>query len=513
MVNRMVRFLVIYGILVAGLAWLFSGLPSSFLPDEDQGTMFLMATGPAGSTAETTLESVKKIEDYYLQNETNTVQSLLTVTGFSFAGQAQNVALGFMRLKDWGLREDESESVFALAGRSAQAFGALNDVMAFAFYPPPIQELGNASGFDFHLVDRGGLGHEALMQARNQLLGLAAQNPALQGVRPNGLNDVPQYKVEIDQEKASSLGLSLADINQTLQTTWGSSYVGDFLDQGRIKKVFMQADAPYRMMPEDVNLWRVRNDQGEMAGFENFSSARWTYASPRLERFNGSSSMNIQGSAAPGISTGTAMQEIEKIAEQLPAGLALEWTGLSYEERQTGAQAPALYTLSALIIFLCLAALYESWSAPVSVMVAVPLGLIGAVAAATIFGLGNDVYFQVGLLTTMGLAAKNAILIVEFARELYLKGHDLKEATLTAAKQRFRPIMMTSMAFVLGVTPLAIANGAGSASQNAIGLSVMGGMLASTFIAIFFVPMFYIAIQSLVRRDKQSEGNVVKEEL
>lgn len=505
MVQRTKRFFTVYALLIAGMIGLFTILPSSFLPNEDQGTMFLMVNAPAGSTVERTMESVKKVEDYFLEKETDTFDHLFTVTGFSFAGRAQNVALGFVGLKDWDERDPHSQSVFALAGRAMGAFSQIKDAMVFAFYPPPIRELGNASGFDMQLVDRSGIGHEQLMAARNQLLGMAAQNPRLQGVRPNGLSDVAQYKIDIDHEKASALGLSIADINQTLQTAWGSAYVNDFLDKGRIKKVYMQADTPYRMMPKDVDSWYVRNSRGEMVPFSSFSTAQWAYGSPKLERFNGNSSVNIQGAAAPGVSTGEAMAEMEQLVAKLPQKVDIEWVGLSYEERLTGAQAPALYALSVLVIFLCLAALYESWSVPFSVMLSVPLGVIGALAAAYFSGLNNDVYFQVGLLTTMGLASKNAILIVEFAKSLYEQGHDLREATLMAAKQRFRPIIMTSMAFILGVTPLAIATGAGSASQNAIGISVMGGMMAATFIAIFFVPMFYIAVQRISRKQSKPE--------
>lgn len=511
MLHRAKRFMVIYAVLLGGLVYIFSTLPGSFLPNEDQGTMFLMATIPAGSTAERTLESVEKIEDYFLEKEGDTINHLFTVTGFSFAGQAQNVALGFVGLKPWDERDPDTQSVFALAGRSMGSFQQIKDAMVFAFYPPPIRELGNASGFDMQLVDRGGKGHEALMQARDQLLGMAAQNPKLQGVRPNGLSDVAQYKIDIDNEKASALGLAIGDINQTLQTAWGSAYVNDFIDKGRIKKVYMQADTPYRMMPDDVNLWYVRNQQGKMVPFNSFSTAEWTYGSPKLERFNGISSINIQGSTAPGVSTGEAMEEMESLVKQLPDGLGVEWVGLSYEERLTGAQAPALYILSVIVIFLCLAALYESWSVPFSVMLSIPLGVIGAVVAAKCFGLSNDVYFQVGLLTTMGLASKNAILIVEFAKDLYEQGHDLKDAVLMAAKQRFRPIIMTSMAFILGVTPLAIATGAGSASQNAIGISVMGGMIAATVIAILFVPMFFVLVQrmSAPHKEPTSKGDGV----
>ncbi len=503
--RRTSRFLVVYGGLVGGLMFLFSILPGSFLPDEDQGVMYLMASAPPGSTSERTLESVKQIEDYFLANENDTIDHLFTVTGFSFAGSAQNMALGFVGLKDWKDREKAEQTVFSLARRSMGAFQKIKDVTAFAFYPPPIRELGNSSGFDFQLLDRGGLGHEALMNARNQMLGMAAKNPKLQAVRPNGLSDVSEYKIDIDNEKATALGISIANINQTLQTAWGSAYVNDFIDKGRIKKVYIQADAPYRMMPEDVSQWYVRNNKGQMVSFDNFSSARWTYGSPKLERFNGSSSVNIQGSAAPGISTGEAIHEMEKMAASLPSGIGYEWTGLSYEEKLSGAQAPALYALSAIIIFLCLAALYESWSVPFSVMLVVPLGIIGTVMAANIFKLGNDVYFQVALLTTMGLTAKNAILIVEFAKNLYEQGHDLKEATMKAAKLRFRPIIMTSMAFILGVLPLALARGAGSASQHAIGIGVMGGMLAATLLAILFVPLFYIWVQTIALNRKSKK--------
>ncbi len=500
--KRFVRFGLVYIVLCGGLFWIFRQLPTSFLPDEDQGTMNFMVSLPPGSTVERTMESVVQVEDYLLNQEADTVDHLFTVTGFSFAGRGQNVALGFIGLKDWKERQDPSKSVFALAGRAMGAFSQIKDARVFAFYPPPIRELGRSSGFDFLLVDRSGKGHQALMDARNQLLGMAAQNPKLAGVRPNGLDDVPQYKIDIDNEKAAAQSLSLADINQTLQAAWGSSYVNDFLDEGRIKRVYMQADAPFRMMPENVDDWYVRNRRGEMVPFNSFSSAHWTFGSPKLERFNGNPSVNLQGAPAPGISTGTAMAEMERMTGDLKADLDTEWTGLSYEERLSGAQAPALYALSALVIFLCLAALYESWSIPFSVMLTVPLGIFGVVVATKFFDLRNDVYFQVGLLTTMGLTAKNAILIVEFAKELYQQGVDLREATLRAAEQRFRPIIMTSMAFVLGVTPLALANGAGSASQNAIGIGVIGGMLAATFIAIFFVPLFYIALSRLTKASR-----------
>lgn len=507
MAQRTARSFKMYIALVAVLAYMFMRLPTSFLPNEDQGIMMLMVMAPAGATAERTLESVKQIEGYVLEKEAHNADHLFTVVGFSFAGTAQNAAIGFIGLKDWDKRPGQDQSVFAISGRAMGALSQIKDAIAFAFFPPPIRELGNASGFEFQLVDRGGLGHEALMNARNQLLGMAAQNPKLSGVRPNGLEDVPQYKIDIDSEKASAMGLSLFDINQTLQTAWGSAYVNDFLDQGRIKKVYIQADAPYRMVPEDVNKWYVRNNEGKMVPFSAFSQAHWNYGSPKLERFNGTSSVNIQGAPAPGVSSGEAMDEVLQIVAKLPRGLAVEWSGLSYEERLSGSKTPALYTLSVIVIFLCLAALYESWSIPFAVMLTIPLGVIGTVFAATLSGLSNDIYFQVALLTTIGLSARNAILIVEFAKKLHEQGHSLIEATMMAARLRFRPILMTSMALILGVTPLAIASGAGSASQNAIGIGVMGGMIAATTVAIFFVPMFYIAVQKFSwEKDAQEAG-------
>lgn len=495
-----VRYMVIYLAIVAVLALLFVRLPSSFLPDEDQGFMLALVTTPAGATAERTRESMKLVEDYFLIEEKDSISGMFSVVGFNFAGAGQNSAMAFINLKPFGERGTDETSAFSVAQRATGFFATMKDAMAFAIIPPAIAELGIASGFDMQLVDRAGLGHEKLIQARDQLLGLAAQNPKLAGVRPNGLDDTPEFRVDIDHEKAAALGLSLAEINSTLSATWGSTYINDFIDKGRVKKVYLQADAPYRMLPEDIYKLHVRNTNGEMVPFSAFATTHWTYGSPRLERFNGSSSRQIQGAAAPGVSSGDAMAEMEKIMEQLPEGIGYEWTGLSYEERQAGAQAPALYALSILFVFLCLAALYESWSIPVSVLLVVPLGVLGAVLAATMTGLSNDVYFQVGLLVTMGLAAKNAILIVEFARDLYQKGENLVEATVHAARMRLRPIIMTSLAFTLGVLPLAIASGPGSGSQNAIGIGVMGGMISATVLAIFFVPLFFVVVQRFFPR-------------
>lgn len=504
MVRRTARFTGIYVILITGMLYIFSTLPTSFLPDEDQGMMMMMVNAPSGATAERTLESVYQIEDYFLDQQSHNVDHLFTVVGFSFAGAAQNAGMGFIGLKDWDDRTRDDQSVFSIFGQAMGAFSQIKDAFAFAFFPPPIQELGNASGFDFQIVDRAGYGHEALMNARNQLLGAAAQNPLLFGVRPLGLDDVPQLKIDIDSEKASALGISLSDINRTLQIAWGSSYTNDFIDRGRIKKVYLQGDAEFRMMPEDVYEWYVRNDKGEMIPFNNFSTVEWEFGPSKLERFNGTSSLNIQGSPAPGVSTGVAMAEIEAIIDTLPDGFGIEWSGMSYEERLTGSQAPLLYGISVLVVFLCLAALYESWAVPFAVLLVIPLGVLGAVIGSKFFGMANDVYFQVALLTTVGLASKNAILIVGFAKELYEDGMSILEATALAARQRFRPIIMTSMAFMLGVTPLALATGAGSGSQNAIGVAVMGGMFAATFLAIFFVPMFYIFVQRLFRSKNES---------
>ena len=498
--RRSKRFLVVFAGLVAILGFLFMRLPTAFLPEEDQGIVFAMVMAPPGSTQERTMETVKQVEDYLLTQEAAHIRGVFSVGGFSFAGSGQNSAMVFIQLKDWSERKGHDATAQAIAMRSMGAFMGLKDAMVFAFTPPAVMELGNATGFDFQLLDEAGAGHEALLAARNQFLGMAAQNPALAGVRPNGLEDTAQLRVDVDKQKAAALGLQVADINNTLTAFWGSTYVDDFVDRGRVKRVFVQADAPFRMLPEDIGKLHVRNDQGEMVPFSAFATAHWTYGPPKLERFMGTSSMNIQGQPAPGYSSGEAMAAVEELVAQLPPGIGLAWTGLSYEERLSGSQAPALYAISLLVVFLCLAALYESWSIPFAVMLVVPLGVLGAVVAATLTGMANDIYFQVGLLTTIGLSAKNAILIVEFAKEYYEKGMGLVEATLEAARQRLRPIVMTSLAFILGVMPLALASGAGSGSQNAIGIGVVGGMLSATLLAIFFVPIFFVGVERLVMR-------------
>jgi multidrug efflux pump len=500
MINRSGRSLVVYGALLAVLAVSFMRLPTSFLPEEDQGILFSMVQLPTGATQQRTLKVLEKLEHHFMEDEKASVASVFTVAGFSFAGNGQNAGLAFVRLKDWSERKSPDLSVKAVAGRAMGAFSQIREAMVFAFAPPAVMELGNASGFDLQLQDQGGLGHEALMAARNQLLGMAAKNPLLMAVRPNGQEDTPQFKLDIDQQKATALGLTVADVNKVLSVGWGSSYVNDFVDRGRVKRVYLQGSPESRMSPEDLNKWFVRNAQGEMVPFSAFATGRWIYASPRLERYNGVSSMNVQGMPAPGVSSGVAMAEMEKLVAQLPAGIGFEWTGLSVEERDSGSQTTVLYTISVLIVFLCLAALYESWSVPFSVLLVVPLGVIGTVLATWGFHLSNDVYFQVGLLTVVGLSAKNAILIVEFAKELQEKGIELREATLQAVKLRLRPILMTSIAFGLGVLPLAISSGAGSGSQNAIGVGVLGGMLTATFLGIFFVPVFFVVVRAWVSR-------------
>jgi multidrug efflux pump len=499
LLGRTGRSLVVYGVIVAAMAFIFLRLPGAFLPEEDQGIIFCMAQLPPGATQEQTKKVLDKVQSFFMNDEKNSVESTLTVSGFSFAGQGQNVGLGFVRLKPWDLRKPKSMKAAAVAGRAMGAFSQIHEAMVFAFTPPAVLELGNASGFDLELQDRGNIGHDKLIEARNQLLGMASQNPLLTKVRPNGLDDAPEYHIEVDQEKASALGLSLADINSTLSSTWGVSYVNDFIDRGRVKKVYLQGDARFRSTPEDVNRWYVRNNKGSMSPFSSFSSAKWSTGSPKLERYNGVPSVEILGEPAPGSSTGVSMKIIEDMVKKLPPGVGIEWTGLSYEERLSGSQAPALYAISLLVVFLCLAALYESWTIPVSVILVVPLGVVGAVLAAFFFGMPNDVYFQVGLLTTIGLASKNAILIVEFAKDQHEAGLGLLDATMTAVRMRLRPILMTSFAFILGVTPLALANGAGSGSQNAIGIGVIGGMLTGTVLAIFLVPVFFVVVKTLFK--------------
>ncbi len=506
LLRRRGRSMLVFAGIVVVMGVLFMRLPTGFLPEEDQGQMMVMATLPPGATLEQTDKVMQQVSNYLLNEEKAAIESVMAINGFNFGGMAQNNGIAFIRLRDWSERGSDELKAQAVARRAQQAFSKITEANVFAFTPPAVSELGTSTGFEVQLVDRAGQGHDALIAARNQLLGGASQHPDLTRVRPSGQEDTTQYKIDIDQEKASALGLSMATVNQTLAAAWGGSYVNDFVDRGRVKRVYIQADAPYRMQPEDLARWYVRNNQGEMVPFSAFATGRWIYGSPRLERFNGVSSVQIQGEAPQGKSTGEAMAAIEELAAKLPPGFGIEWSGMSYEERLSGSQAPMLYALSLLIIFLLLAALYESWSVPFSVMMVVPLGVIGAIGAAFLFGLKNDVYFQVGLLTIIGLSAKNAILIVEFARDLRDQGKGLVEATIEAAKLRLRPIVMTSLAFILGVTPLAISNGAGAGGQNAIGIGVIGGMITGTIFAVLFVPVFFVVIIGLFSKKKEQDA-------
>ncbi len=500
-VARSGRFLAIYAVVIAAVGWLFVHLPTSFLPNEDQGYLFVQVQTPPGATQERTGIALDDVSNYLLKEESSTVAATFIVNGNNFAGRGQNQGQIFVQLKDWSQRTSPDLSVQALIGRISKQFGPYKDATITPINPPPIRGLGTSSGFDFELEDRGGLGHDKLMQARNQLLQMAAQDPGLAQVRANGQDDNPTFRINVDREKAAALGVALTDVDQTFSIAWGSRYVNNFLDtDNRIKRVYVQADAPYRMNPEDLNLLYVRNNKGAMVPFSSFATGQWAFGPPKLERYNGVASMEIQGQAAAGRSTGQAMASMEALAKKLPAGIGYEWTGISLQQQLSGSQAPLLYALSILVVFLSLAALYESWSIPISVIMGVPFGVLGALAAATAFHMSNDVYFMVGLLTTIGLSAKNAILIVEFARELQAGGKSALDAAVHAAHMRMRPIVMTSMAFGLGVLPLALANGAGSNSQNAIGIGVLGGMLAATFLATFMIPMFFVLVTDKLRR-------------
>ncbi len=498
-INRSWHFLAVFLAIVIAMGWMFARLPSSFLPEEDQGILITSVSLPVGATQDRTERVLKQVTDHYLNEEKDAVAGVFTASGFGFGGAGQNVGIAFVPLKEFSQRSSPALSAQAVAGRAMGAFRKIRDAQVFALAPPAIQGFGNTNGFDFYLQDVNGAGHDALIQTRNQLLALAGQSKVLANTRPNGQEDQPQFSVDIDQEKASALGVNLADINNTLSSAWGSDYVNDFIDRGRVKPVYLQSDPNFRMQPEDLDKWQVRNSAGAMVPFSSFASSHWTFGSPRLERYNGSAAVEIQGAAAAGVSSGAAMDEIDKLVAQLPPGYSHEWTGLSHQERLSGNQALSLYAISALVVFLCLAALYESWSIPFAVMLSVPIGIFGALLAASLFGQTNDVYFKVGLLTTIGLAAKNAILIVEFAIERQTAGMGLVEATLEAARQRLRPILMTSLAFILGVTPLAIASGAGSGAQNSVGIGVMGGMIAATVIGVFLVPLLFVTVRRIFK--------------
>ncbi|MDD5452582.1 MAG: efflux RND transporter permease subunit [Desulfovibrionales bacterium] len=502
--SKTARYVVIYLLIVTAVGFLFHRMPTSYIPDEDQGILMVQAMLPSGSTLEQTEKVMNRVRYHFMEHEKDGVESIMAVAGISFGGQGQNMALGFVKLKDWKLRRRPDLKVKAIADRAMEAFSQIKGAMVFAFPPPPVIELGMATGFDFQLQDRGGLGHEKLMTARNQLLGMAAQDSRLVRVRPNGMEDVPEYHIDVDWDRAGALGISISSIHNTIAAALGSAYVNDFIQAGRVKKVYAQADAPYRMLPKDLEKLYVRNSVGKMVPFSSFASCRWAQGSPKLERYNAFSSINIWGEPAPGRSTGEGMAAMEEIAAKLPQGIGFDWTGLSYQERMATAQGPILYAFSIFVIFLCVAALYESWTIPFVNLLMLPLGVLGAILATSFRGLSNDVYFQIGFLTTLGLSTKNAILIIQFIKERMGRGDGLIDATLGAVKTRFRPVIMTSLAFFFGVLPLAISTGAGAGAMNAIGTAVCGGMLSATFIDLIFIPMFFVLISNIFKR-KQKE--------
>ena len=503
MLAQKLRYLFLFVLIVGAMGYLFQRMPTSYIPDEDQGILMVMGMLPSGSTLEQTQAVMNKVKNHFLENEKEGVESLITVAGMNFGGEGQNTAMGFVKLKDWKLRQRPDLKVGAIAGRAMEAFSQIKEAMVFAFPPPPVIELGMATGFDLQLLDRGGLGHAKLMEARNQLLGMAAQDPRLVSVRPNGMNDVAEYHIDVDWDKAGALGIPINSIHNTIGAAFGSAYVNDFIQAGRVKKVYAQLDAPYRMLPQDLQKLYIRNSMGKMVPFSSFAAGRWAIGSPKLERFNASPSINIWGEPAPGHSSGEAMAAMEEIISRLPQGIGYDWTGLSYQERQGGSQAPLLYAFSIFVIFLCLAALYESWPIPIAILLTLPLGVIGGVIASSSRGMHNDVYFQIGLLITLGLTTKNAILIVQFARARVDEGTGLVEATLEAAKLRLRPIIMTSLAFGFGVLPLAFASGAGSGAQRAIGTGVLGGTITSTFLVTLFAPLFYVMIYKALGKHRK----------
>ncbi len=500
---KKLRYVLLFLLIVASLGYLFQRMPTSYLPDEDQGILYIQAILPSGSTLEQTQNVLTRVREYFSKHEKGGVESVLTVPGYSFGGQGQNVGLGFIKLRDWKLRQRPDLTVWAIVGRAMRFFSQIKGAMVFAFPPPAVIELGRANGFDFELQDRGGLGHEKLMAARNKLLAMAARDPRLIRVRPNGMNDVPEYYIDVDWRKAGAQGVPISSIHNTISAAFGSAYVNDFIQAGRVKRVYIQADARDRMLPGDLDKLYVRNKAGKMVPFSSFATGRWSTGSPMLQRYNAFPSINIWGEPAPGLSSGDAMRAMEELVAKLPKGIGYDWTGLSYQERMAGAQAPILYAFSIFVIFLCLAALYESWPIPISILLTLPLGVIGGVIASSLEGKPNDVYFQIGLLTTLGLTTKNAILIVQFARAKVDEGVDLIHATLEASRLRLRPIVMTSLAFGFGILPLALANGAGSGAQTAIGVSVLGGMITSTLLVTLFAPLFYVMIYKLLGRHKK----------
>ncbi len=503
--SKKLHYLFVFLLIVVAMGFLFQRMPTAYLPDEDQGILFVQAMLPANATLEQTQKVMEEVKNHFLSDDKDAVESLMAISGFSFSGRGQNVGLAFVKLRDWKLRDRPDLTVDAVVGRAMKAFSKIRNAMVFAFPPPSVIELGNAKGFDFQLQDRGGMGHAALMAARNQLLGMAAKDPRLIAVRPNGLEDVPEYRIDVDWEKAGALGVPITSIHHTIAAAFGSAYVNDFIQAGRVKRVYLQADAPYRMLPQDLEKLYVRNTADKMVPFSSFASGHWTSGSPKLERYNAFPSINIWGEPAPRRSSGEAMQAMEEIVSSLPQGIGFDWTGLSYQERMAGSQAPMLYAFSILVIFLCLAALYESWPIPFSILLVLPLGAIGGVIASTLRGLPNDVYFQIGLLTTLGLTAKNAILIVQFAKAKVEDGMGLVEATLEGARLRLRPIVMTSLAFGFGVLPLALASGAGAGAQKAIGSGVLGGVITATFLVTLFAPLFYVLIYKFFGKERKRD--------
>lgn len=501
--SRKFRYGLVFVAIVAALGVLILRMPTAYLPDEDQGGLLSQIIMPKGATLEQTQLVANQIEDYFNKNEKEAVESTMTLAGVGFSGRGQNNGMVFVRLKDWELRDRPELRAKAVAQRAMMAFAGMRQAMVFTFPPPAVTELGMAKGFDFQLLDRGGLGHQALMDAQNQLLAIAAQDPRLTAVRPNSMEDVSEYRIDVDWEKAGALGVPISTIHRTISANFGGAYANDFIQGGRVKRVYVQADAPYRMLPKDLDKLYVRNTQGKMVPFSSFASGRWTSGPPRLARYNGFPSINFWGEPAPGRSSGEAMQAMEEAIEKLPKGIGFDWSGLSYQERMSSSQAPLLYAFSIFVIFLCLAALYESWPIPISILLTLPLGAIGGVIASSMRGLPNDVYFQIGLLTTLGLTTKNAILIVQFAKQGVEKGMGLIEATLEGAKLRFRPILMTSLAFGFGVLPLAVTTGAGAGAQNAIGTGVLGGMVTATVLVVIFAPLFYVVIERTFGRKKR----------
>jgi hydrophobe/amphiphile efflux-1 (HAE1) family protein len=500
--SRRLRYMAVFAIIVVGLGVLYARMPTGYLPDEDQGILLVQASLPANSTSEQTAAVTDTILAHFRDNEKEAVTSCMTIQGMSLAGRGQNQGLAFVKLRDWDERDGRDLKVGAVSGRAMREFAGIRNAMVFAFAPPAVPELGNATGFDFQLLDRGGLGHEALTAARNQLLGMAAQDPRLRSVRPNGLEDVPQYRVDVDWDRAGALGVPISSIHTAIAAEFGSAYVNDFVQGGRAKRVFLQADAPHRMAPEDLEKLYVRNLSGKMVPLSAVASGHWEFGPSRLERFNGFPAMNIVGEPAPGVNSGDAMQAMEEIAAKLPVGVGFDWTGLSYQERMSSSQALPLYMVSVFVIFLVLAALYNSWSVPLAVLLVLPLGAIGGVISSTLLHKANDVYFQIGLLTTLGLTTKNAILIIQFAMDRIRQGATPVDASLEAAKLRLRPIIMTSLAFGFGVLPMALTSGAGAGAQNAISIGVLGGMVASTMLAPIFAPLFYVMIHTALTRKR-----------